>query len=336
MRVIAEAGMCANSLPWAQQAIDAAAEAGCWGFKVQMLSPDRLAAPNAPKYEALSRAATQHDAFQGALPYDTWAIVYDYARTKGLVPFASCWDEQAVEVSEAILKPSYYKVGSADITHVRLLRRIGETRKPVILSTGAATYSEIAGALDCLEHSDQIVLMACSLVYPCPEEEARLSRIGWLREEFPGFMYGYSDHTTVLPTGALAVTAGADWLERHFTVTPGAGGDHDFALTPDDMGLYVRMAERAEMMRDHPGRLNRPTDQENPARLLARRSLHAIAPIHKGDRLEYGVNVAFLRPWQYPDATVVPVAADDPIPATATRGYLPGQQIVVAPMLVRS
>lgn len=328
LRVVAEAGMCANSVEWAHTAVNAAAEAGLWGFKVQLLSADTLAAKGAPRYDRLAGPADQYEAFTGALPYSAWAEVYDHAREKGLEPFASCWDEAAVHASEELLKPEWYKIGSADITHLSLIREIAATGKGIILSTGAATADEIERAVDQIWHHSPavlpgIVLMACSLSYPCYMADARLSRVLWLRDlgVVVSDEYGYSDHTLRVETGGLAVAAGASWLEKHFTVTPGEGGDHDFALNPVEMWEYVRLAERAFAATYSAEGNDQPLTNELPARDLARRSLHTTSAVSKGDKLIVGKNTAWLRPAKGG------IPADTAGPWYAMRDYEAGEQV---------
>lgn len=291
VRVIAELGMCNNSIEWAHEAVDAAVEAGCWGSKVQMLN--RLAAPGTARYDRLPGPATQQDGFDDALPYEAWGEVFDHAREVGLEPFASCWDLEAVEVARGH-GAMWFKVGSADITYRSLIEASAEGN--LILSTGAATRSEVERAVEwayrCLRPDTQIVVMACTLSYPTRVHEAQLGRIGELIDMFD-VSIGYSDHTRSVRTGGLAVAAGATYLEKHMTVTPGLGGDHDFALTPDQMSAYTDFARQAESMLDDEWLI----DSERQARALARRSLHTIAAVEPMDVLVLGVNVDWLRPW---------------------------------------
>lgn len=293
VRVIAEAGTCNHSLQWAHEAVEAAAAAGCWGFKVQMLTADLLVTRDAPRYDRLAGPATQHEAFEGALPYRAWGEVFDHAREVGLVPFASCWDLEAVEVA-ADLGCEWFKLGSADITYKALIQAAAMSGN-VILSTGASIEAEIHRAVDWVwgQRRDGLVLMACTLSYPCDLSDAQLGRIGRLKDVFGhDFDIGYSDHTYSTLTGGWAVAAGASYLEKHFTVTPGAGGDHDFGLDPESMKAYVRGAfQVAGMMDEH-----WLVASERDARQLARRSLHTTSDVARGDRLVVGVNCGWLRP----------------------------------------
>lgn len=281
--------MCNNSIEWAHEAVDAAAEAGCWGSKIQMLNV--LAAPGTARYDHLPGPATQQDAFDGALPYEAWGEVFDHAREVGLEPFASCWDLKAVEAAHGH-GATWFKVGSADITYRALIEASAEGN--LILSTGAATRSEVERAVEWAYRASagEIVVMACTLNYPTPLHEAQLGRIGDLIDMFE-LSVGYSDHTRSARTGGMAVMAGAEYLEKHMTVTPGIGGDHDFALDPNQMSAYVQLAREAEVMMDDEWLI----DSEHQARGLARRSLHTITDVKPMDVLVVGENVDWLRPW---------------------------------------
>jgi len=134
------------------------------------------------------------------------------------------------------------------------------------------------------------------LSYPCEMNDARLGRIHWILENWGFVAAGYSDHTPGISTAGLAVAAGASYLEKHFTVTPGAGGDHDFALDKDRMVGYVWAAEEAWRMTHSDTPIGEPLPSELDARVRARRSLHAVTAIELGEGLVVGENCAFLRP----------------------------------------
>ena len=319
-RVIAEAGMCANDPAWAAQAVAAAADAGCWAFKTQV-GVRGLAAPDTARYDRLRGPDTQGDAFAEELPPTEWATIRSLCDQHDLQWFASVWNEDAIRICEN-LDVEWYKIGSADITHLPLLNSVGATHKNIILSTGAATPPEIWRAIETLDRAgaNEIVLLACTLSYPCDPEDAELGRIPTLRDTF-GLEVGYSDHTELVDISGLAVTAGATYLEKHFTVTPGEGGDHDFALNPQQLVDYVQWAERAVALYGT-GNLT-PLPSEEAARRLARRSLHATRIIAEGDPIELGFNVAFQRP----TGGVGPDEWDEGTSHYATRDMEPGEPI---------
>ncbi len=296
VRVIAEIGSANHSVGYALEAVKQAAGTGVWGIKAQLFSADTLVAKDAPRYDRLAGPANQWEQFKDALPYEAWRPVFDSAKARGLEVFASCWDEGAVEWCDD-WGVDWFKVGSADITNLRLLTTIAETGKNVLYSVGAATETEIGIADRVLDIDDSyrsLIPMACTLSYPCEPGDARLERIGWLRERNP--VVGYSDHTRGYRTGALAVAAGATYLEKHFTAAPDTGGDHDFALDKDEMVQYVWLAELAWRMTHSDTPIDQPLPSELPARERARRSLHATDMIEAGEGLVVGENCLFLRP----------------------------------------
>ncbi len=293
VRVIAEIGTANHDVDYAMEAVRQVAGTGAWGCKVQMLSADTLVAKGAPRYDRLEGPANQWEQFKGALPYEAWRPVFDSAKARGLEVFASCWDEGAVEWCDD-WGVNWFKVGSADITNYRLLNQIAETGKSVLFSTGAATINELFEAAGRLTKARAVIPMACTLSYPCDLNDARLERITSLRKW--DSVVGYSDHTGSYRTGALAVAAGASYLEKHFTAAPDTGGDHDFALDKNEMVQYVWRAEQAWKMTHSDTPIDQPLPSELPARELARRSLHATDMIEAGEGLVVGENCLFLRP----------------------------------------
>ena len=300
VRVIAEIGAANHDIDYALECVKQAAGTGVWAIKTQLYSADTLVARDAPRYDRLPGPANQWEQFKDALPYEAWEPVFADARERGLEVFASCWDGEAVEWCES-QDVAWYKVGSADITNYRLLRTIAETGKGVMISTGAATTEEVTDALMRMDwptphNAEHLVLMGCTLSYPCEMNDARLGRIHWILENWGFVQVGYSDHTPGISTAGLAVAAGATYLEKHFTVTPGAGGDHDFALDKDAMVGYVWAAEEAWRMTHSDVPIGEPLPSELDARVRARRSLHAVTAIELGEGLVVGENCAFLRP----------------------------------------
>ena len=235
-RLVLEAGTCQHDVGWALRAAAAAAQTGAWGFKVQLLTADTITSRAARPYShGLKEPASQHEAFSGALPYTAWRIVKDLCDDLGIEWFASCWDEAAVDACMD-LGVRWFKVGSGDLTHETLLRHVGSTGVPVILSMGAAEPWEIERAFGWIGH-DLVLPMVCTLAYPCPPDQAHLARVDeWVRH---GHQAGYSDHTVGLEAPLIASMIGAVMVEKHFTITPGAGGDHDFGIRPDQAEWLV-------------------------------------------------------------------------------------------------
>ncbi len=278
-RLIAEAGRCHNDPEWAVRAAEAAAAAGFWAFKVQMLSHWEICTETAPRYGR--EPGLQSDDFQGGMDRYQWQQVRDCCRELGLLFFASCWGEDSVDLALNLGVP-LLKVGSGDITNEFLLRYIGSCGVPVILSTGASTLVEVDDALGWLSQAPQVALAACTLAYPCPIQDANLGRIGKLRRAFPDQLVGYSDHCCEPWIVGQARKAGAVFVEAHWTVSPGGTGDDAFALHP---GNIEQVFDPPEADGEIWGDDMNPCDVELPAWRNARRSLATRLPLEKGDRI---------------------------------------------------
>lgn len=286
--VIAEAGQTMEgSVPRAIEMARAAKDAGCWGFKTQLLKPELIAADGAEKYWHDDFGTNdQREAFAaaGLIDYGAWAEVAKECQQMGIRFCATPFDVGAVEaIAEHV---SLFKVASGDITFRRLLDAVADKGKLVLLSTGASEADEIGRAYDLLTSAGcEVVLLACSLVYPCPAKEANLARIGQLLR-FSDGQVGYSDHTTEIFTGGRAAAAGAVLCEKHYTWAGAAGpvADHAMGLDKDAMGAYVVDAHAGAVMRGE-GALS-STREEQRARIGARRLLRAARNLPEGHVLQ--------------------------------------------------
>lgn len=287
-KVIAEIGSCQGDLALAIDTAQAALEAGAWMVKGQFYRADTLTTRTAESYgQGITEPVTQYEAFQHALTYEQWATV---ARTIGPDRFfASVFDLEACRDYPY----GWIKIASADITYRQLIEAAAQTDARLIISTGAATADEIQKALTWIRKVP--LLLVCTLCYPCPPGEAHLARLHTLRRGFSGSV-GYSDHTRGISVALHAFANGAEVVEKHFTITPGAGGDHDFAITPDELHLLATAdlpdITPPELMGD-PSFIPHPC--EIPARTHARRSVCARVDIPAGTRITADM-VAVLRP----------------------------------------
>jgi N,N'-diacetyllegionaminate synthase len=291
-RMVAEAGACAGSVGWALRAAKAAAEAGFWAFKVQMYDADELASATAVPYsQGLAEPATQREAYARTISFGDWCDVAEACDLYGLTFFPSVFGVRSLRCA-VDLKVPYLKVASADITYRRLLLQIRDTGIPVMLSTGAATLNEVERAVHGWLAGTKVILLACTLAYPAAD--ANLGRIETLRRHFPGLPVGYSDHTLSFSTPKMAAAAGACLVEKHWTVTPGWGGDHDMALYPAVWDRFdCGEVDAAAALRGD-GRLL-PSLEEQAARSQARRSLVAATDLPAGHKVTFDDLVA-LRP----------------------------------------
>lgn len=295
VKVCAEAGQChMGSVDTAITMARAARQAGASMFKVQLLTPHKIATADAGLYwkDDLGNR-NQREAFTraGLIDYGAWGAVKEACDGIGIEFLATPFDLDAIEALEAI-GVSTYKVASGDITYRLLLETLNETGKSVVLSTGASEGKDVILALDWLADC-QVTLLACTLSYPTPNHAAHLARIQTLRRYSDSV--GYSDHTESVVTGLAAAALGAELLEKHFTLDNHGPDvpDHKMALEPAALAEYVRWAEVGAALRGSGDLCVSP--EERDARHGARRGVYARRPI--GPLQEVVLeDLAFLRP----------------------------------------
>ncbi|PKN07743.1 MAG: N-acylneuraminate-9-phosphate synthase [Deltaproteobacteria bacterium HGW-Deltaproteobacteria-8] len=168
------------------------------------------------------------------------------AESLGLVFFASAWDEVSLDEMLA-LDVEILKVCSADLVNVPLMRRVAETRLPIILSTGMSSLDEIDAAVALIRtYHNELVLLHCNSSYPCLEEQIGLPVMDTLRERYQ-LPVGYSGHERGLAPSVASVALGACVVERHFTLDKNqVGTDHQASLEPAELALLVRMVREVE------------------------------------------------------------------------------------------
>ncbi len=286
--VIAEIGVNhEGDLALAKRLISEAADAGAHAAKFQTYKAALIASRHSPAYWDTQKEPTRsqfdlfarYDSF-GAREYEALA---SYCERCGVVFLSTPFDLGAVDML-APLVPAY-KIASADITNVPLIRACAAKGKPLILSTGASTLPEIAFALEVARTAGaaEVALLHCVLNYPCSPENAQLESIRTLARTFPECTVGYSDH---VPPGdtmqalEMAALFGACILEKHFThdkTLP--GNDHYHAMDAIDLR---RFADRMAGFRALRGSAVRDLGHEYAARMHARRSIVAARDLPAG------------------------------------------------------
>jgi sialic acid synthase SpsE len=280
--LVAEAGVNHNGSPdLAQALVDAAASSGADAIKFQSYKADRLSTRTAPLYWS-SAAKSQHEVF-AALDGLPTSVLGDLLAQHRIPLFSTPFDLGAVDELEAIGVPCY-KIASADITYLELLRAVARTGKPVILSTGASTLAEVERAVRAIEDEGNktVILLHCTLKYPCPVEAVNLRAMRALMDRFQGYPVGLSDHT-IGTTVAIAAAAMGAWLvEKHFTIDTSLPGSPDHKMSMDPVQCRVladAFAEIEAAQGDYPKRC---VAQEQAAYLYARRSVVATRALPLG------------------------------------------------------
>ena len=248
--IVAEIGINHNgSLENARRLIDAAVHAGVDAVKFQKRTPELCVPPD--------QRDQMRDTPWGYISYleyrhklefweDEYREIDNYCKEKGISWFASVWDEPSVDFLESF-DPPCYKIPSASLTDVALLRRVRATNRPVILSTGMSTMEQIHSAVGVLGLSNLLIAHATS-TYPCEPHELNLRMIPTLRQVFP-CPIGYSGHEVGLVTSVVAVALGACMIERHITLDRAMwGSDQAASVEPggfERLVKYVRVTEQA-------------------------------------------------------------------------------------------
>ena len=218
---------------------------------------------------------------EASTPWDWHKKLFEYARSIDIDIFSSPFDKTAVDFLEQF-NPTAYKIASFEITDYELIRYTAAKGRPMIISTGIASFDEIQDAVDICrsEGNNDIVLLKCSSAYPSKLEDANLITIPNLSEEF-GVVPGFSDHTLGITAPIVAASIGAKVIEKHFIVDKSVGGvDADFSLEKEEfreMILAVRDVEKLIGKVDYS-----MTEKKKKSRQHSR-SLYVVKDIKKGD-----------------------------------------------------
>lgn len=226
-------------------------------------------------------------------PWEWHAPIFDHARQIGITVFSSPFDDSAVEFLENLGAPAY-KIASPELVDLPLIRRVARTGKPVILSTGAATFEEIQEAVEAARDAGckDIIVLHCTAAYPAPPDEANLATIDAIAKSFD-VVAGLSDHTMGTTVSTLAVGLGASFIEKHFTLARNDGGiDSAFSIEPNELVELVNASLIAQAA------VGRPTfgaTKSEASVLKNRRSLYVVKSISKGEILTLD-NIRSIRP----------------------------------------
>lgn len=299
--VIAEmSGNHNQSLDKALEIVEAAAKAGAHGLKLQTYTADTMTIPHDkglfyiddPK--SLWIGKTLHELYQIAYtPWEWHKPIFDKAKELGLIAFSTPFDTTSVDFLEG-LGVDVYKVASFENKDWPLLRKIASTGKPVIMSTGASTLSDIAESVGVLRDNGckDLVLLKCTSTYPANPANTNLKTIPHMREMFDCFT-GLSDHTGGIGAAIASVALGARVVEKHFTLSRADGGvDSAFSIEPDELKSLVVECERAwEAL----GEIKYDILQDEKASLRFKRSVYIVEDINEGEAFTEK-NIRIIRP----------------------------------------
>jgi N-acetylneuraminate synthase len=299
--VIAEmSGNHNQSLERALAIVDAAAEAGAHALKLQTYTADTMTlAIDEGEFliaeeHNLWHGRNLHDLYQEAhTPWEWHGAIMERARGRGMLCFSTPFDDTAVDFLESLDVPAY-KIASFENVHLPLIRRVSATGKPVIISTGMATVSELGEAVAAAREAgcQDLMLLKCTSTYPASSENCNLLTIPNMRSLF-GCEVGLSDHTMGVGVSVAAVALGATAIEKHFTLDRADGGvDSTFSLEPHELRALVHETRQAwEAL----GAVSYGPTEAELASLVFRRSVYIARDLEAGDLLSTD-NLRCVRP----------------------------------------
>ena len=306
--VIAEIGVNHDGqLQRALQLVEVAAACGADAVKLQIFQAANLMHASGGFAEYQKEGCTEDDPSAMLRKYelshqDIFKIVQEI-RHRGMMPIATPFSLPDVKVIAELDLPAI-KIASPDLVNKPLLAEAAKQGKPMMISTGAATMAEVRQAVGWLhEWNASFAILHCISSYPTRGSEANLSWIAELAELFEEPV-GYSDHTTEVLAGALAVAAGATIVEKHLTYDRAAvGPDHSASADPEQYSEYVRLIRKAEQLRGNKGK--RVLECEEDVRKVSRQSVVLRRTVATGEQID-GTDLIIQRP-----GTGIPAAMRD-------------------------
>ncbi|EKR46799.1 pseudaminic acid synthase [Leptospira interrogans serovar Grippotyphosa str. UI 12769] len=289
-----------QSLEKALEIVDAAADAGAHAIKLQTYTADTITIDKKegeffisdPK--SLWKGESLYDLYKKAYtPWEWHESIFKRAKEKGIVCFSSPFDFTAVDFLESLNAPAY-KIASFENIDLPLIRKVANTGKPIIISTGMANIQEIAEAVDTVRATgnNQLILLKCTSTYPATPDNTNILTIPHMRELFQCEI-GLSDHTLGIGVAVASVALGATVIEKHFTLSRAEGGvDSAFSMEPVEMKSLVTETERAWQSL---GKITYGPTEKERASMVFRRSLYVVEDINAGDKITER-NVKSIRP----------------------------------------
>ena len=279
-----------QSLERALEIVEAAAETGAHALKLQTYTADTITLDVGEgeflieDKDSLWKGKSLYELYQEAYtPWKWHEPIMKRAKQLGMLCFSTPFDDTAVDFLKELNVPAY-KIASFENTHLPLIKKVAETGKPMIISTGMASIAEMDEMVQTIRNAgcEQFVLLKCTSTYPATPENSNVLTIPHMRKLF-NCEVGLSDHTMGIGASVAAVAHGATVIEKHFTLNRADGGvDSAFSMEPEEMKQLVIETERAW---ESLGKVTYGATEVEKASTVFRRSLYIAEDIKKGDVL---------------------------------------------------
>lgn len=276
-----------QKLDLAKETIKAMKKAGADAVKLQTYTPDTLTINSKKDYFKIKQGTPWdghylYDLYKQAyMPWEWHEELFDLARKLNLICFSTPYERTAVDFLKKFNVPAY-KIASFEVTDIPFIEYVASQGKPVMISTGIATLSDIEEALTACRRvgNDQVILLKCVSEYPTPLENVNLLTISDMRKRF-GVLVGLSDHTRGISVPVASVALGAVLIEKHFILDRTIGGpDSAFSLEPREFSEMVKAVREVEKALGKP--TYELTEKQKKSRQLAR-SLFVVRDVKKGE-----------------------------------------------------
>ena len=285
----------------AEKLVRAACESGAHVVKLQMYTPDTMTIDCDNKYFQVKF----NDAWKGRNLYDLYKIAYtpwewqpklEKVAAEYNVPlFSTAFDITAVDYLEKNMNVPVHKISSFEAGDLELLRKVAQTKKPVLISRGMTSLEDLELAYKTLKDNvcPSVAILHCVSAYPANPEDMNLSTIQDLKKRFPDATIGLSDHTLTTETSIAAVVLGAKIIEKHFCLDrKDKTIDSSFSLEPKEFKQLVNQIKNVEEAIGTPNYRIREKESEN---LVFRRSLFVVKDINIGEEFTRE-NIKCIRP----------------------------------------
>ena len=289
-----------QSLDRALAIVEAAAEAGADAVKLQTYTADTLTIDKADgeffirDLKSPWKGKSLYELYQKAYtPWEWQPKIFERAKECGIFCFSTPFDATAVEFLESLDAPCY-KIASFENIDLPLIRKVAQTRKPLIASTGMATIAELDDLVRTARENGcpDVTLLKCTSSYPASPAGTNLRTLPHLRDLFR-CRVGLSDHTLGIGAAVASIALGATVIEKHFTLARKDGGvDSAFSMEPKEFAQLVRECRTAY---EALGEIAYGPQEQEKGSLVFRRSLYVVKDIKKGERFTKK-NVKCIRP----------------------------------------
>jgi len=313
-----------QSLDKALAMVDAAATCGADALKIQTYTADSMTLNvNSGEFVIqdagnLWQGQSLYQLYQHAMtPWDWHQAIFDRAAEHGMLAFSTPFDIAAVNYLEQLNVPCY-KIASFENSDHALLAAVAKTGKPVIMSTGMATQTELAESVEVLRANGckDLILLKCTSHYPADPVDANLATIPHMASLF-NCQVGLSDHTAGIGVAVASVVLGATVIEKHFVLDRSEGGvDAEFSLEPDEFTALVTESKRAAVAL---GRVTYGGTAKEQASRKFRRSLYIAEDMRPGDIFTIQ-NLRSIRPGLGLEPKYLPMLLGKPIKKAASKG----------------